>query len=266
MPRVRHGSSNGVFVVALVLVGVTSAACELAFQELRAEERDTWSQSYALGPEGRVEVRNTNGPIEVGTSPDGRVHVRADKLAKAMSAEAAKELLGKTTIRETVTSDSVRLETETPGGHFLHGQVNVHYQIEMPAGASVKVVNTNGRVTVSNLSGAVDAETTNGGVEGAALSGPVHASTTNGAIDVAVAAVHERGITLETTNGGVTLAVPNGARADLSLETTHGGIDTASLKVQTSESSSHHFEGRLNGGGPRVRIETTNGGVQVRGH
>lgn len=259
------GLGRGLFVAAVLVAAAASGACELAFSELRANERDAWSRTYTLGADGQVEVRNTNGAIDVSSSTDGKVHVTAEKLARAATAEAAKDLLAKTSIREDVTDRSVRLTTETPPHGFFQGSVNVRYHVEMPAGASLKVVNTNGRITVADLSGSVEAETTNGGVEGRALAGSVRATTTNGGIDVAVSAVHQDGITLETTNGGVTLEVPNASGAELSLQTTNGGIDTGALKVETSQSSRRRLEGRLNGGGPRVRIETTNGGVRVRG-
>jgi hypothetical protein len=45
---------------------------------------------------------------------------------------------------------------------------------------------------------------------------------------------------------------------------TNGGIDTAELDFQkTGEQTRRRFEGTLNGGGARVTLQTTNGGVRL---
>jgi DUF4097 and DUF4098 domain-containing protein YvlB len=140
----------------------------------------------------------------------------------------------------------------------------VRYWVSVPSSARVKVHNTNGRVTLLGLAGPVEARTTNGGVKGTGLKGSVEASTTNGGIDVDVEHLDVDGVSLETTNGGVRLSLPPDAKADISARVTNGGIDTGSLDVETiGESSRRRLEGRLNGGGPRVRLETTNGGIRV---
>jgi DUF4097 and DUF4098 domain-containing protein YvlB len=250
---------------AVVAAAAATSACELAFTQFSAEQKDVWERSYALDPKGEVEIRNTNGTIEVEASADGKVSVSAERVAKAGSDAAAKELLGKIEIREEVSDAAVRLETKAPSGGFMAGHVNVNYRVRVPPTATVRAVNTNGRVTVVGISGRVVAETTNGGVEGRALAGPVTASTTNGGVEVSLSAVHGDGVSLETVNGGVELAVPADAKGDLSLSTVNGGIDTGSLNVElVGEKSRRRLEGRLNGGGPRVRVETVNGGVRVK--
>ncbi|MCL4849236.1 MAG: DUF4097 family beta strand repeat protein [Acidobacteria bacterium] len=261
--RIGHIACLSVVGVALVL----SAGCELAFTSFSAEAREEWTRSYPLGDEARLEVRNTNGAIEVETSTDGQLHVRAERIAKAASDAAAKELLKRIEIREEVDGQTVRLRTETPGGlQMAGGRAEVRYVVRLPARASVSVQNTNGRVTLTGLSGPVDARTTNGGVSGRGLTGPVVAQTTNGGVDIEVDEVAEGGVSLGATNGGVQLRLPATARADVSLRCTNGGINTEGLDLETSgERSRRRVEGRLNGGGPPVRLETTNGGVRLRG-
>lgn len=251
-------------LLGLVAALVASSACELAFTDLRAQSQDEWSRTYDLSPAGLVEVHNVNGAIDVEPSSDGKVHVRAERTAKAVSEAAAKDLLQKVEIVDQVSPDRVRLETRGPRGVFGGGHYSVRYWISLPAGASVKVTNTNGRITLSDLSGAVEARTTNGGVAGRGLKGRIEASTTNGGIEMDVDEVDDDGIALETTNGGVRVALPGSAKADISASVTNGGIDTGDLRIeQIGEKSRRRLEGRLNGGGPRIRLETTNGGIQI---
>jgi hypothetical protein len=246
---------------------LASAGCELAFTGLSAQSKDEWTRTYGLSPAGQVELTNANGEINVEPSTDGKVHVRAERTAKAATEEAARELLTKITIREDVTPERIRLETEGPSRGFLSGgNYSVRYWLSVPAEASVKVTNTNGRVSVSDLSGAVEARTTNGGVTARGLKGRVEASTTNGGVEVDVDQVHAEGIRLETTNGGVRLTLPNSAKADVRADVTNGGIDTGTLAIEkVGEASRRHVEGRLNGGGPRISLETTNGGIRISG-
>lgn len=251
-------------LLALAVAG--SAACELAFTNLKAEAREEWSKTYELKADGRVEIGNTNGTISVEPSDDGKLHVRAERIAKAATEEAAKEALKRVEIVESVGSDRVRLETRTPSGGLFSGHASVNYAVRVPAGAAVKVENTNGHVSLRGLKGRVEAETTNGGIEGRGLAGGVEAATTNGGIEMELDAVAAEGVRAQTTNGGVRLRLPENAKADISASTVNGGIDTGSLKVETTgESSRRRLEGRLNGGGPRLALETTNGGITLSG-
>jgi hypothetical protein len=248
--------------VALAVLAWPLAACELATASYRAEARDTWTRSFTVAPDGRVEVQNTNGTIEVEATSGTTVEVRAERVAKAGTEDAAKELLKEIEVVVEESPGGVRLESRYPRG-MNRGSSEVKYWIKMPAGMALKAGNTNGRISVARLTGAVEARTTNGGVSGRALAGPVRASTTNGGVDVDVTAVHAEGIQLETTNGGVVLRLPEAARADISASCTNGGISAAGLKLETTESTRRRLEGRLNGGGPRVRLETTNGGIRL---
>ena len=62
------------------------------------------------------------------------------------------------------------------------------------------------------------------------------------------------------------LRLPRDAKATISASVTNGGIDTGGLAIDvTGENSRRRLEGRLNGGGPRVQIEGTNGGISLSG-
>ena len=134
-----------------------------------------------------------------------------------------------------------------------------------PKNALINITNTNGQVTVAALGGKVVAHTTNGGVKGTKLSGGVDAQSTNGGVSVEMAAIGPDRISLETTNGGVTLMLPEQAKATVSASCTNGGISVGSLdNFDVTEKSRRHLEGRLNGGGTPIELQTTNGGIRLR--
>jgi hypothetical protein len=93
----------------------------------------------------------------------------------------------------------------------------------------------------------------------------IDASTTNGGVDVELARVDPGGAKLECTNGGIALGLPSSSSATLSARVTNGGIDTGGLSIMTrGESSRRRMDGDLNGGGPRISMACTNGGIELR--
>jgi len=251
-------------LLVLPLLVAVSAACDVITADLKHSERAEWRRSYELSPSGRVEISNVNGKINVEPSTGQTVEVAAVKTARGATAELAKEALTRAEIVEDVTREMVRISTKLPrnGGSWLHGgNVQIEYTVKVPAAAEVKFTTVNGGVNVNGLSGRVTAETTNGGVVARDVSGAIEATTTNGGVDVELARVAEGGATLGCTNGGIKLRLPQDARASISASVTNGGIDTGGLTLETTESSRRRLEGRLNGGGPRIRLEGTNGGI-----
>jgi hypothetical protein len=191
------------------------------------------------------------------------VEVVAVKTARAASSEGAKQALERVEIEDQSTSEAVRVSTKYPraGGWMTRGGVNVTYTVHVPAAAEVRFTTVNGGVELTGLGGRITAETTNGGIVARNVSGAIEASTTNGGVDVDLASVAEGGAKLECTNGGIKLRISPDARASISASITNGGIDTGSLRLETTESSRRRLVGRLNGGGPSIRIEGTNGGI-----
>jgi hypothetical protein len=254
-------------VFALGAALVAASGCDLAMTDLSAKATDEWKKTYTLAEGGRVEVLNVNGPIEVGPSTGRTVEIRAEKIARGASEAAAKEALGRIEIIEEATESGVRVETRLPqGGLFGHGGGEVRYFVKVPANTTLRVKTVNGSVDLQDVSGTLRASTTNGGVNGRALSGSLDAGTTNGTIAVEMNKVGPDGVQLETTNGGIRLQIPKDTAATISARLSNGHIDASSLELQTQgEISRRSLDATLNGGGARIRLSTTNGGITIGG-
>jgi hypothetical protein len=265
-PTTRVRRHTALALLALPLLLTASAGCDVITADLRHSERSEWRRTYELSRTGRVEISNVNGKIEVEPSTGQTVEVVAVKIARGATPEVAKEALGRADIVEDASRDLVRLTTKhTRGEGWLHGNVHVEYTVKVPAGAEVKFATVNGGVHVNGLGGRITAETTNGGVVARNVTGTIDASTTNGGVDVELARVGEGGARLSCTNGGIKLRLPADARATISASVTNGGIDSGGLNLETTESSRRRLEGRLNGGGPAIRLSGTNGGITISG-
>ena len=253
-------------VLALLPVLLIAASgCDIVTADLKARETAEWRKTYQLSPGGRVEVRNVNGRIEVQPSEGNTVEIVALKSARAGSPEAAKEALGRIEIVDSSSGNLIKVETRLPrgGGMFNMGSSEVRYTVKVPAAADVEFATVNGGVEVAGLSGRIKTETTNGGIVGRQIGGPIEASTTNGGVEVEVTRVAENGVRLGCTNGGIKLRLPSDAKANISASVTNGGISADGLPIEVTESSRRRLEGRLNGGGPQVRLEGTNGGISI---
>jgi hypothetical protein len=260
-------SRNRILGLALALALPFAAACDIVggFGNERASE--TWSKTYALAAGGRVEITNVNGRIELSGSDTDKVEVSAEKVGKGSTPEDAKEMLKRIEIRETISPNQIRLETrlQRPTGiHFGGGEVR--YTVRVPVGANVKLETVNGGIEVENVRGRAELQTTNGGIVARRVAGGLDASTTNGGVHADLDSLGPDGVQMECTNGGLRLTLPKDAKADITARIVNGGINVDGLSLDTTgEQSRRRLEGRLNGGGPRVRLEGTNGGIRISG-
>jgi len=264
-----------VLAAALALaVTVATAACDvqvgqdggLSFDVASGRAQDTWTRSYTLASGGRLELINVNGTIAAEPSSGTEVELTGERIAKASSDEAARELLGKVEMREETGASQVRVEVRS-ARHFGLGGLEVRWTVKVPKGAVVDLRTTNGKVQLTGLTGEVHARTVNGGVTGRGLAVQVlEASTVNGGVDVEIAEPlgGDARVSLECVNGGVQLALPGDSKASVLARVTNGGISTGDLTLQpTGEQTRRRVEGTLNGGGASVTLETTNGGVRL---
>jgi bifunctional DNA-binding transcriptional regulator/antitoxin component of YhaV-PrlF toxin-antitoxin module len=250
----------------LPLLLTITAGCDLAMADFKQKETAEWRKTYEIQPGGRLEISNVNGKIDVEPSSGNTVEVVALKTAKGSSVDAARQALQRIEIREDISSTVVRLETKLQSGSamFSGGGLEVHYTVRVPESIDIKMTTVNGGVELRGIKGKINAETTNGGIKATDISGAIEASTTNGAVEVELARVAEGGVKLECTNGGIKLQVPSDAKATISARITNGGIETNGLQIETTgESTRRRLDGRLNGGGPRLELEGTNGGIQI---
>jgi hypothetical protein len=228
--------------------------------------QDTWTRSYTLAPGGRLELINTNGRINAEPASGEQLELVAERTAKSSTDEAAQDLMKQLEIREETSESRVRIEVRAPRSFGVSG-FEVRWTVKVPRGVIVDLRTSNGRVALTGLQGEVRASTVNGGIEGRGLDvTSLEATTVNGGVDVELtsALTSTGSVTLEAVNGGVELALPGGSQASVVARVTNGGINTSGLDFQTTgEQTRRRFEGTLNGGGARVSLQTTNGGVRL---
>lgn len=264
MTRLKFRLLPAVFVVSFLAAGcdVTVGEHGFSMDVVSGKAQNEWTRTYTIAADGRLEIVNVNGTIDASPADGPRAEVRAERIAKARDDEAAKELLEKIEIVEEASAGTVRIQTKVPKTSWGRSGHEVRYFVKVPKGLSVQFETVNGGVRLVNLNGSIVASTTNGGVRGRGLRGAVKADTTNGGVEIEMAAV-TGDVELETTNGGIRLELPESAKATLEARCVNGGINVEA-PVESTEKSRRQFRGTLNGGGPRVSVETVNGGIRIR--
>jgi hypothetical protein len=230
-----------------------------------SEARDKWSRTYPLTAGGSFELHNTNGRIQVDATDGSNIEVIAEKIARAGSDEGAREAVRRIEISETVAPDRVLIDsTKSSWGFQINVSKRVDYVVKVPRTAQVRIESTNGDIEVTGLGGAFRAEATNGMIRGTGLENRAEVKTTNGRVSLAFAKLHEGGVSCSTTNGAVEVLLPTDVKANVTADVTNGEIETGGLELTVIKHTRRHLEATVGGGGPQVRVETTNGSVSVR--
>ena len=251
-------------LIAVIASMVALSGCQAALGGLNARASDEWTRTYPLAANGELQVVNSNGKLEVEGVEGDMVEVRAERIARAATEAAARELLPRIEINEDVRPDRVAIETRRPSGILIGVSFEVQYRVRVPKTALVRLRTVNGELVVTALGGRLVATTTNGAVTGRDLSGGVEARATNGRVTIDVGSVGADPIDLRTTNGALQLTLPRAARANLSATCTNGAIDVSGVAMELmGEQSKRRVRGRINGGGTPVELTTTNGSISV---
>jgi len=253
-------------VLSMLFLAIAASALTSCTLPLRAEAHDEWKRSYQLAQGGSFEIRNTNGEIRVETTDGNTVEVVATRVAKAGSDEDARNALKRIEIVEDVTPNRIQLDSSRGGIAFeMNVQRWVDYVVKVPRWANVTLKSTNGEIVASGITGKVRLESTNGEIKATGIEGPLHAETTNGGMQLELVKVGEDGVECSTTNGEIVLTVPATAKASIDVQTNTGDIETSGLDLSVKEKGRKDLRATLGGGGARIKLETTNGDITLRG-
>jgi DUF4097 and DUF4098 domain-containing protein YvlB len=241
------------------------SACNLQFST-GVEAKDTWTRTYKVKEGATLELREPNGRIRVEAGSSDEVVVNATRVVKGPSEEAAKAALAEITIKEVATADRVEIDSSaSAAGISFRLSRHVDYDIKMPRTGQLTIKSANGEITVKAIAGFVKIEADNGDIELTGVEKGVDVNTVNGRVRVELASVGDGGVRCKTVNGQIILTVPAAAKANIEAHVTNGIVHTENLNVQSTASSQRRLDGTIGGGGPEIRLDTTNGEVRIVG-
>lgn len=267
-------------LVGSLLIAATAEAVTL---------KEPFNRTVALKAGSEVRLANVNGAVILDAWDRDEVKIEAEKRVKAGSNERARQILEQVRIEVAADAKGVRIETKIPrrGNGFFdwlfgnEANVEVNYRLHVPRRAALDLVNVNGGLTVTGTRGKARMETTNGAIAITGVEGDLEVETVNGGIDVHRSAGTLRAVTtngsieaelmdlpdgddlsFETTNGHVALRLPRDARLSIDAATTNGRV-RSDFSVEGGQPGKHSLRGDINGGGGKLYIRTTNGGVEI---
>jgi DUF4097 and DUF4098 domain-containing protein YvlB len=263
------------FVLGLFLAAIGTVACDVRVSDKgisldvneggRAEDEST--QTYPLAKGGRVELETENSDIEIRQAAGTTVEVQTRRRVRAKTDEEARALLKQQYSTVETTPDRVVIKSvKAEGVEAFRRRVRVDYQVSVPRGSIVTLKNQNGGVTLDNVEGRFTVGSTNGRIVGRKVSGAVDIETVNGGVMMEMAAV-TGDIRIRTVNGGVIMGLPKNTNGTLEATTVNGGVSVNdTLPLVNATRDRQRLSAKLGTGtGPRIELQTTNGGVRLAG-
>jgi DUF4097 and DUF4098 domain-containing protein YvlB len=252
------------------VLGTVCALFVLAFAAHASDHRGALSeefhQTYALTPDGRIELDNINGPVHISSWDQNQVKVDAVKYADT------KERLEEAKIEIDARNDSISIRTKYPdhnqswnwGSH--NNPASVEYTLTVPRTARLDEIKLiNGSLDVTGMSGEVNASCINGRLEAHDLSGRARLSTINGRLDARFGQLASNSVELNSVNGSVELTIPSDSKAELEADTVSGGINNDfGLHVNHHNFVGHDLRGELGSGGAHISLKNVNGRIEIR--
>jgi putative adhesin len=270
-----------VIAAALAMAAIPALAVEATFER-------------SLSVNGRVEltVATGSGNIHLMRGSGNQVHVFAKvKSNWGGSEERVREIAANPPIEQTgniirigarhenLHNISIDYEIEAPVDAYLDAGSGSGNIIDDGIGENAKLNTGSGNIRATELHGGfavgtgsgdiyaeqtgqgdVKAQTGSGNIELKSLRGGLHAETGSGTIKVG--GTPTSSWRLETGSGNVEFWASD-APLTLDAETGSGSIHTDREMLMQGSSDRHHITGKLNGGGPTVRIETGSGSIRV---
>ncbi len=178
-----------------------------------------------------------------------------------------------------VASAGAGAELKTSGGDIRIGPVGGDLKAQTLAGdiragavgGSISVETSGGDIRVERVGASAGARTGGGDIVLPSVNGDVEAQTEGGDVRVGIAAREVKGgISIRDGGGDVTLTLPSDFRGDVSLEVRDGDSQETLIRSDfpeiavTRRRDSQRASGVLNGGGPKVVVQTRSGTIRLR--
>jgi DUF4097 and DUF4098 domain-containing protein YvlB len=209
----------------------------LASAQGKERHEEKFEKTESLARDGKVEIRNISGDVEVMTWDRDEVKIDALKISRASSMAKAKENASKVEIEVTRQNGTLRIETKYPRPSIKNLNVSVEYKVTIPSMAAVKARSVSGDVRLENIGGKADAETKSGDVKIAGAKNGANAETVSGNVKVTDV---ENGAYCKTASGNVDAKNVSGnadlncVSGDVTAENIRGDVeaDTVSGNVK----------------------------------
>jgi DUF4097 and DUF4098 domain-containing protein YvlB len=270
-----------------IIVGVFALSAGLLLADVEEQNTEQRTFQMASGPRKLI-VDNVNGKVEVTGYSGNTVDVTVRERWRADSAERMAEAKRDIKLDMTTEGNTVKLYVDGPfrcrdGCVHMHGRTgydfNFDFTVRVPLDAALEVRTVNGGpLRVDNSTGPFTVSNVNGGIDMKGISGTGSVTSVNGGINVTFTNVPPEACTFKSVNGSIDVQVPAAFGGNVQFKTLNGALytdfDAAYLssiaEPGTREGTRFVYRRggttrlRLGSGGPEHKFETVNGNITIR--
>ena len=232
---------------------------------LRSGEPFHWAGRVAAGK--TLEIKGINGGIHATLATGNEVVVDARKTGRKSDPNQVKIEVAEhdegVTICARYPRPSGELNECGRGQSVRNNDVNVEFEVALPAGVKLSASTVNGEIKVNRIQSDVEVETVNGSVL-LSTTGRGEARTVNGSIKARLGTLGAGDLEFATVNGEIELEMPEGLDADVNASTVNGDIASDFPLTVKGRFGPRRLHGTLGKGGRELKLETVNGGIHLR--
>ena len=273
---------------ATAIAGLTLAALPALASEA------TFERNLSVNGHVELSVSTGSGYIHLTRGSDNQVHIvgkvhsnnwsdnndaRVHEIANNPPIEQTGNIIRIGSHHENLHNISIDYDIQAPANSFLEaGSGSGDIRVD-GVGESAKISTGSGSIHATGLQGGftlntgsgdifadqtgegdVKAQTGSGTIELRNIHGGLKAGTGSG--DIRIAGTPSMDWKLETGSGSIEFT-PGNSGFTLDASTGSGGVHTDKEMAVQGSFDKHHLTGKVNGGGPTVRIETGSGDVRI---
>jgi DUF4097 and DUF4098 domain-containing protein YvlB len=240
---------------------------------------DEWNKSYDLTGKPDLKVAAWDANVHIDTWDQNKIDVHVTTRGWHIGSGGGLEIL------ERQEGNAVTVELRYPHHHVSVGIDTRHTEIEirMPRSAKANIRTEDGSIVAGKLEGDLEFSTSDGRLTLEDLDGSLRAHTSDGTVRVSgrfdavdlrtddgrvefearPGSQLKQAWDVRTSDGSVEVRVPGDLAADVDLHTGDGHIVTNIPIVVDGKFDSRGVHGKINGGGNRLTIHTSDGSITL---
>lgn len=246
------------------------------------------TKTFTVAPAAKVDVNISGGSIDVTVGAPGQVEAHLIESFHTNSESEADEILARYEV--TVAQEgngikvAVRPRAGSGGGWFSGWRHQASFSVKLTApadtflaldtsGGSIQVDGettgrleadtSGGSIDVSGGSGAMNLDTSGGSIKVGRALHKLRADTSGGSIRIGYVGPDVSDLNADTSGGSITIGLDPAGHYDLVADTSGGRVSVDGLTLAATRLSRTHAEGKINGGGGRVRADTSGGSISI---
>jgi hypothetical protein len=231
-----------------------AAAYQRRDRDEREAQTERTTKTLRLGSNGELSLGNVAGDITVTRGGGNDATVEIIKVAKARSADEARELLTLVTVDASERNGRAEVKTRYPSGdeNRRHNRrnfnVTVTFNVTAPSGTRLNVNSVSGNIKVSDIKGEINVGTASGNVSVTSAGSIASAKSVSGNVEV-VDAQGDESLEASSVSGDVTMQ-------RVSVRRIEAGSVSGNVKleeVRCDRAEAHSTSGNINFTGPLAR-------------